>query len=163
VTLAGEQGKTLGDVVIGAVALEGLAVEPESEKAWDALPAMVRLGELWIHRLGCATRRPSTEEAAMAVGTIDRLSEGIGAQQYDAVIEKVGMADKPVEGMIFHSAGELEGSFQVFNVWEARENYERFKADRLRPAMVAIMGEDAVAALPGVETIYVDIHNYVIA
>jgi hypothetical protein len=99
----------------------------------------------------------------MAVGTIDRLSEGIGAQQYDAVIEKVGMADKQVEGMIFHSAGELEGSFQVFNVWEARENYERFKADRLRPAMVAIMGEDAVAALPGVETIYVDIHNYVIA
>ncbi len=98
----------------------------------------------------------------MAVGTIDRLSEGVGAQQYDAVIEKVGMAEKPVEGMIFHSAGELEGSFQVFNVWETRENYDRFKADRLRPAMVATMGEDAVAALPVGETVYVEVHNYIV-
>ncbi len=98
----------------------------------------------------------------MAVGTIDRLPEGIGAQQYDAVTEKIGGADKPVEGLIFHSAGELEGSFQVFNVWETRENYERFTTDRRRPAMVEIMGEEAVAALPDVETVYVDIHNYII-
>jgi hypothetical protein len=42
VTLAGEQDKTLGDVVIGAAALETLAVEPESEKAWDALAGLVK-------------------------------------------------------------------------------------------------------------------------
>jgi hypothetical protein len=50
----------------------------------------------------------------------------------------------------------------VFNVWETRENYDRFKTDRLRPAMVAIMGEDAVAALPFGETVYVDVHNYIV-
>jgi hypothetical protein len=98
----------------------------------------------------------------MAVATIDRLPEGIGAQQYDAVTEKIRMADEPVEGLIFHSAGELEGTFQVFNVWETRENYERFTAERRRPAMVEIMGEETVAALPDVETVYVDVHNYII-
>src|SRR5665811_2060756 len=87
----------------------------------------------------------------MAVATITRFSEGLGADQYDAVMTKVRMADEPVEGLIFHSAGELEGRFQVLNVWESRENFDRFVADRLRPAQVAVMGEERVAALPDME------------
>ncbi|HVC07450.1 MAG TPA: hypothetical protein VND98_07700 [Solirubrobacterales bacterium] len=98
----------------------------------------------------------------MAVGTITRLPEGIGAEQYDAIMEQLGVAGEPVEGLIFHSAGELDGSFQVFNVWESRENFDRFTADRLRPAQVAIMGEEHVAAAPDAEIVHVDIHNYVI-
>lgn len=98
----------------------------------------------------------------MAVGTINRLPEGIGAEQYDAVMEKIGLDEKPVEGLIFHSAGELEGSFQVFNVWESRENFDRFTAERLRPAQVAIMGEERLAALPDADIVHVEIHNYVI-
>ena len=34
--------------------------------------------------------------------------------------EQMGLANEPPEGLIFHSAGELEGRFQVFNVWESR-------------------------------------------
>jgi hypothetical protein len=98
----------------------------------------------------------------MAVGTITRLPEGVGAEQYDAIMEKLGVSGEPVEGLIFHSAGELEGSFQVFNVWESRENFDRFTADRLRPAQVAIMGEERVAAAPDAEIVHVEIHNYVI-
>jgi hypothetical protein len=98
----------------------------------------------------------------MAVGTITRFSEGMGADQYDAVMEKIGMTDEPVEGLIFHSAGELEGQFQVFNIWQARENFDRFVADRLRPAQVAVMGEERVAALPDADVVDVAIHNYVI-
>ena len=98
----------------------------------------------------------------MAVGTITRFSEGIGADQYDAVTAEMGFADEPPEGLIFHSAGELEGRFQVFNVWETLENFERFTKDRLRPAQVAVMGEERVAALPDAEVVQVAIHNYVI-
>ena len=98
----------------------------------------------------------------MAVGTITRFSEGMGAEQYDAVTGKLDLANEPLEGLIFHSAGELEGRFQVFNVWESRENFDQFTTDRLRPAMVAIMGEDAVAALPEADVVDVAIHNYVI-
>ena len=98
----------------------------------------------------------------MAVGTITRFSEGMGADQYDAVTREMGIADEPPEGLIFHSAGELEGRFQVFNVWKTPENFERFTQDRLRPAQVAVMGEERVAALPDAEVVQVAIHNYVI-
>ncbi len=98
----------------------------------------------------------------MALGTITRFSEGMGADQYDAVTAEMGLADQPPDGLIFHSAGELEGRFQVFNVWETRENFERFTEDRLRPAQVAVMGEERVAALPDADVVHVAIHKYVI-
>jgi hypothetical protein len=98
----------------------------------------------------------------MAIGTITRFPQGVGAQQYDAVIEKMGFANEPPEGLIFHSAGELEGRFQVFNVWESREHSERFTRERLRPAQVAILGEERVAAMPDAEIIEIAIHNYLI-
>jgi hypothetical protein len=98
----------------------------------------------------------------MAVGTINIFPEGVGAEQYDAVTEKIDIEGNPVEGLIFHSAGELQGRFQVFNVWESHENYERFRTDRLRPAMVAAMGEERVAELPEAEVVEATVHNYVI-
>lgn len=98
----------------------------------------------------------------MAVGTITRFSEGMGADQYDAVTGEMGLTEQPPEGLIFHSAGELEGRFQVFNVWETGENFEKFVTDRLRPAQVAVMGEERVAALPDAEIVHVAIHNYLI-
>ena len=98
----------------------------------------------------------------MAIGTITRFSQGLGAQQYDAVTEKMGFANEPPEGLIFHSAGELDGRFQVFNVWESREHFDRFTRERLRPAQVAVMGEERVAAMPDAEIIEIAIHKYLI-
>jgi hypothetical protein len=98
----------------------------------------------------------------MAVGTITRLPEGVGPEQYDAVQAEMDLESRPVEGLIFHSAGELEGRFQVFNVWESRDQFDRFREDRLRPAMVAVMGEERVAELPDAENVEAAIHNYVI-
>ena len=98
----------------------------------------------------------------MAIGIINRLPEGVGAEQYDAISAEMGVETKPPEGLIFHSAGMLEGRFQVFNVWETPEHAERFVTDRLRPAQVAVMGEEVVAGLPDAENVQVDIHNYFI-
>jgi hypothetical protein len=98
----------------------------------------------------------------MAIGTVTRFPQGVGAQQYDAVTEKMGFASEPPEGLIIHSAGELEGRFQVFNVWESREHSDRFTRERLRPAQVAIMGEERVAAMPDAEIIEIPIHKYLI-
>ncbi|MCA1738885.1 MAG: hypothetical protein LC740_08695 [Actinobacteria bacterium] len=98
----------------------------------------------------------------MAVAIISRFPEGAGAEQYDAVTKEMGFADQPPEGLLFHSAGELKGRFHVFNVWETPENFEEFVKDRLRPAQVAIMGEERVAALPDAEIIHVPIHKYLI-
>jgi hypothetical protein len=69
----------------------------------------------------------------------------------------MGLAADPPEGLIFHSAGELDGRFQIFNVWEAREQSERFTRERIRPALVAVMGEEHVASLPEPEMVEVAI------
>jgi hypothetical protein len=98
----------------------------------------------------------------MAVGTITRFPEGLGANEYDAVREKMGLENEPPEGLIFHSAGELDGRFQVFNVWEKPEQFERFRTDRLRPAQVEVIGEERLAAVPDAEIVQVPIHNYFI-
>ena len=45
----------------------------------------------------------------MAVGTIIRFSEGMGADMYDSVIENAGFENHPPRGLIFHAAGEAEG------------------------------------------------------
>jgi hypothetical protein len=98
----------------------------------------------------------------MAIGTITRFADGMGAEQYDAVTDKMGLTRDPPEGLIFHSAGELDDRFQVFNVWESREHFDRFTRERLRPAQVAVLGEDRVAAMSGAEIVEVAIHRYLI-
>lgn len=103
----------------------------------------------------------------MAIGMIMRLPEGAGAPQYDAVSAKLDIANNPPDGLILHSAGELEGAFQIFktfqifNLWESREQADRFNCERLRPARVEVMGEERAAAIEAGQ-VEVQIHNYVI-
>jgi hypothetical protein len=97
----------------------------------------------------------------MAIGRITRLPEGAGAAQYDAVSAKLGIKENPPDGLIFHSAGELEGVFQIFNVWESGEHAERFTRDRLQPARIEVMGEERAGAAEA-SVVDIPIHNYVI-
>jgi hypothetical protein len=97
----------------------------------------------------------------MAIGIITRLPEGVGASQYDAVSAKLGIAENPPSGLIFHSAGELEGVFQIFNVWESREHADRFTRERLQPARVEVMGEERARAAEAA-VVEASIHNCVI-
>lgn len=98
----------------------------------------------------------------MAIGLITRFPEGMGAEQYDAVTEKVDPAGDPPEGMILHCAGELDGQFQVFDIWETREHHDSFQNGRLKDAMIAVMGEETYSGLPEAERVQTEIHNYVI-
>jgi hypothetical protein len=99
----------------------------------------------------------------MAIGMISVLPEGTGAAEYDAVSAKLDAANNPPEGSIFHCAGELDGRFQVFEIWESREAHERFVEDRLRPAIRDVVGEEAFAAMPEAERTETQIHNYQIS
>ena len=98
----------------------------------------------------------------MAVGTIIRFSEGMGADIYDTVIENAGFEDHPPRGLIFHSAGEFEGSFQIFDVWETRSDYERFMEDRIWRGRVAVMEDEPVIELPDFQVVDLAIHNFII-
>jgi hypothetical protein len=96
----------------------------------------------------------------MAIGLLNRFSEQAGAAEYDKVSAVVNTKGSPPDGLIFHSAGELEGVFQVFNIWESREHFDRFREERLIPAMKEAMGEEMVAQMPDADYLEVKIHDY---
>ena len=74
---------------------------------------------------------------------------------------KLDIENNPPEGLILHSAGELEGTFQIFNIWESREHADRFTRERLQPARVEVMGEERAGAAEA-NVVEAQIHNYVI-
>jgi len=46
--------------------------------------------------------------------------------------------DEPVKGLIVHAAGPCEGGVRSIDVWETKEDSDRFFAERLMPAMASL-------------------------
>jgi hypothetical protein len=97
----------------------------------------------------------------MAVAIINTdFPEGIGADLYDAVNREMDIENSPPPGLIFHWAGEVEGKWTITDVWESREAYDAFNAERLTPAI------GKVAAAAGMEpdaqqrTIEASVHGH---
>jgi hypothetical protein len=80
----------------------------------------------------------------------------VTAETYEAVNEKAGVNENPPEGLIVHTAGDVDGQWQIVDVWESEADADRFGAERLGPAIEAVMG----AAPPGPPptTVY-ELHN----
>lgn len=64
---------------------------------------------------------------------------------YDAISERLDARNNPPEGAIFHTAGfdEEDGVFRIFDVWDSREQAERFLSERVMPLAAEIAGEGA--------------------
>lgn len=66
--------------------------------------------------------------------------EGVGAEDYKAVNEvlgidmKSGQGDWP-DGLVTHTAAASADGWVVFEVWESREAQERFMEERLAAAL----------------------------
>ena len=74
----------------------------------------------------------------------------ITPEGYDAVSAKLG--DEPPEGMLVQSAGAMEGGgMRILSIWESREHHERFREERLLPAMRDALGEEAASGPPSDE------------
>jgi hypothetical protein len=69
----------------------------------------------------------------MAVAMLMELP-GVTQEQYDKVMEELQLETMPPGG-IFHMAAPMEGGWRVLDVWETREEFERFAQDRLAAAM----------------------------
>jgi hypothetical protein len=79
----------------------------------------------------------------MAIGVLTEIDEGT-LEQYDQVNERLQAQGDPPSGMIVHTAGAKEGGgFRIFDVWENREDFERFQEDRLGPIVSEVVGQDA--------------------
>ena len=70
----------------------------------------------------------------MAIGL--RLKFDGGTQdQYDAIHSHMDVDKNPPEGLVFHSAGPIDGGWGVIDFWESREAFDRFAQSRLQPAI----------------------------
>jgi len=66
----------------------------------------------------------------MAIAIIFRVPDA-GQEEYDAVMEKLGPG---APGRLYHLAGPGQDGWRVVDVWESKEAFEDFLAERLIPA-----------------------------
>jgi hypothetical protein len=64
----------------------------------------------------------------------------VSADTYEAVNERLGIDGNVPDGLIAHAAGDAGGQWEIVEVWESRQQAERFDVERLRPAIEAVMG-----------------------
>jgi hypothetical protein len=67
--------------------------------------------------------------------------DGGTQEMYDTVDAQLGIEADPPEGLIFHSAGPIEGGWGIIDFWESREHFDRFQESRLGPAMGSLGGD----------------------
>ena len=79
---------------------------------------------------------------------------------YDAIQARLDTKNNPPEGGIFHSAGfdEEAGVFRIFDVWETREQAERFLEERVMPAVNEVTAGRADAGPPRRQYFY-ELHD----
>jgi hypothetical protein len=61
---------------------------------------------------------------------------------YDAISERLQAQDEPAAGLLVHTAGFTGSGFRIFEVWESREDYERFVEERLMPLIQEVAPAD---------------------
>jgi len=74
----------------------------------------------------------------MAVAFIQEFPiQNRSTENYDFVKDQLG--DGPFDGLILHSAGfdDESGVFRIVDVWETREQAERFQNERIQPMIEA--------------------------
>jgi hypothetical protein len=80
---------------------------------------------------------------------------------YDSVVEALGLSSAP-DGLIVHTAGfdQTDGVFRIFDVWETREQGERFMNEQLNPTLERLMADapEGEFSPPTLEAWY-DLHH----
>ena len=81
---------------------------------------------------------------------------GATLDQYDQVLEKMGLTPggSVPPGAISHWVAKTDDGMRVVDVWETREQYERFAQEQIGP----YSKEVGIEGMP--ETRFYDVHNY---
>ena len=85
----------------------------------------------------------------------------LSTANYDWAKEQIG--DEPMDGLIVHTAGFDEDAkvFRIVDVWESREQADRFIEERMQPIMeqgVEALPNQSNTSMPTRETIY-ELHD----
>ena len=74
------------------------------------------------------------------------VAPGLNAEGYEAVSGRVMPGDQLPDGCELHIAGPVEQGWRVITVWESREAFDRFRQEKLLPAIREVAGEEAPPA-----------------
>jgi hypothetical protein len=80
---------------------------------------------------------------------------------YDKVVAALGLKSAP-DGLIVHTAGfdRDAGVFRIFDVWESRDQGERFNNEQLNPIIESMMaGVDAGDFAPPTREGWYELHD----
>jgi hypothetical protein len=74
----------------------------------------------------------------MAIGVLFDIPGGT-QEQYEEINQKAFGDPKgptePLPGLIIHTAGATSGGWRIFDVWESREQFDRFNDEYIMPAV----------------------------
>ena len=82
--------------------------------------------------------------------------EGATLAQYDEVCKKMGLTPKGPgpAGAISHFATLTDSGFRVVDVWETREQFEKFAQEKIGP----LSAEAGITSPPAMQ--FFEVHNY---
>jgi len=85
--------------------------------------------------------------------------DGGTVEQYDRVIELMGFTPggRGAVGGLFHWVTAVDGGIRVTDVWESREQFDAFAAERIGP----LAAQAGVPEPPRLT--YYDVHNFLTA
>lgn len=85
----------------------------------------------------------------------------LSTTNYDSVVEELNLTSAP-DGLIAHTAGfdQTDGVFRIFDVWETREQGDRFMNEQLNPIIERMMAQAPEGSLtpPALDTWY-ELHH----
>jgi hypothetical protein len=70
------------------------------------------------------------------VSTLD--VSGLTAPEYRAVMDQLGVERRPEGGIYLHLTTPTDVGFRIVEIWDEKENFDRFVENRLVPANEAI-------------------------
>ena len=82
-----------------------------------------------------------------------------GVEMYEGVTERVMPDGRLPDGCQAHIAGPVEQGWRVITVWDNREDFDRFREEKLLPAIQEVSGGNAPPVEPKVD----EVHNLVMA
>jgi hypothetical protein len=78
------------------------------------------------------------------VSTLD--VTGLTAPEYRAVMDELGVEQRPEGGIYLHLTTPTDSGYRIVEIWDEKENFDRFVERRLAPANEAI-GVDRATAI----------------
>ena len=71
---------------------------------------------------------------------VSTVAPGLTADMYEAVSAKAMAGDGLPEGCHVHIAGPVDQGWRVITVWDSREMFDRFREEKLLPAIRELAG-----------------------